>query len=793
MQTQGVYLYQIGKIQQAQDIFQEVLKRATEENIPVNKTSLYHNLSITHFKSGNFDKYLEIQFQALELAQKEQNYEHQFKILQNLHIFYRRNGDISSSLRYINEALKLSKRHGNIEDLGSIFVSLGVFYRDLKSNPDSAATYFQKADSVINRQQNFNLYFKLLTEKARLYETQNKFQQALNIYRSTKQTVRSQKNTQTYLHALVDEARILLKLDKISEVGEVIAILNNSDLSLLDFAQIVKAKTLEANYLITTGEPNSAYEILKPTIRQVVERAQSSTDLQSGFWSIEQEYLDAFKLFVDLLIETDRPGEAALALDQLKTINDAAFYQDPMVKAQQLNESELTQYRQLANNLDQLRKQKLSASSRERVQIQNKIDRLNAQKRALDRKITQYADKPTINMHQVQRQLSSNDLILHITELKETYYLASITKRNIDFHKVDLDEQTRALFDQSIQALSTGETDLNKLYRLGKKLNISELASSIENVILIPDSYLFQLPMDILPLTPPSSHYSYGEPTYFIEQYRTEYLTSLNEFVHGAQPDKSFNWDYVGFGISEFNNAGSELMPLPYARREILQISRELTNLEDHRTILEEQSTEEAFRAAAPKARILHLATHSTVSEQDPLFSRIYMSSPAGQTETEQFNSQIFAYELFEMNLTNDLIMLNSCESGSGSYLQGSGIVGISRALRYAGAESLVLNLWSVNDMMASDFATRFYRALNDGDSKSEALRKAKVYFLKQKNANPHYWGPYMLIGSSQAVVKPMQSSNIYVASGFMLYLIVMVSLSYMAQQQNIPTGNKRE
>lgn len=786
LQTQGTYLLQIGKIQKAQEIYYEVLKRSQEQNISVNKSRLYTNIGITHLESGNFDKYLELQFQALELAESEKNYDHQLKILQNLHIYYRRNDDIKSSLRYINEARNLSKEYGNIEDLAAIYVSLGVFYRDLKSAPDSAARYFEKADSVINRKQNFHLYLKLLTEKARLYEFKHEYKQALNIYRRTKEAVSSQKNAQTYLDALVDETRILLELGALDKVKDNLNELDNSDLSLLGFSELVKANTLEANYLVQSDQDEEAYQILKPTINQVVERAQSSTDLQSGFWSVEQEYLEAFKLYVDLLIETDRSGEAALALDKLKTINDAAFYQDPMVKASRLNESELTQYRQLTNRLDQLRKQKLSASSNERIELQNKIDRLNAQKRVLDRKITQFADQPSVNLHQVQQQLSSNDLILHITELKGTYYLAKISRRNVEFKQIPLDEKTRSLFKQSIEELSKGKTDLRKLYQISKTLGISELPLSAENIILIPDSYLFQLPMDILPLTEPSKNYSYGESAYFIERYRTEYLTSLKELLHGTNNQRSFAWDYVGFGISQFNGTKSDLMPLPYAGREVTQISQELSNLDQHRTILEERSTEEAFRETAPKARILHLATHSKVSEQDPLFSRIYMSSPPDQTEQEQFNSQIFAYELFEMNLSNDLIMLNSCESGSGSYLQGSGIVGISRALRYAGAESLVLNLWSVNDMMASDFATQFYKALNQGDTKSEALRKAKVYFLKNKNANPHYWGPYMLIGSNSAVVQPHRTENIYFATGFMLYLVVMVGLSLKVQRNGI-------
>lgn len=101
--------------------------------------------------------------------------------------------------------------------------------------------------------------------------------------------------------------------------------------------------------------------------------------------------------------------------------------------------------------------------------------------------------------------------------------------------------------------------------------------------------------------------------------------------------------------------------------------------------------------------------------------------------------------------------------------------MGISRALRYAGANSLVLNVWSVNDMMASEFAVEFYTNLNEGASKAEALRAAKLYMLTSNNANPHYWGAYMLIGKNNVVIRPFEKTNIYVASSFMVYFMILV------------------
>ena len=85
--------------------------------------------------------------------------------------------------------------------------------------------------------------------------------------------------------------------------------------------------------------------------------------------------------------------------------------------------------------------------------------------------------------------------------------------------------------------------------------------------------------------------------------------------------------------------------------------------------------------------------------------------------------------------------------------------------------------------MLASDFAVQFYSQLNEGKSKSEALRAAKQHFLNTKNANPHFWGPYMLIGNTDPIVEPDQDMNLAMAGAFIFYFLLMISLSLLNQR----------
>jgi CHAT domain-containing protein len=337
----------------------------------------------------------------------------------------------------------------------------------------------------------------------------------------------------------------------------------------------------------------------------------------------------------------------------------------------------------------------------------------------------------------------------------------------------------------SAQQVATNKTNLDSLYKISRILQLKKIPDRIEKITFIPDSYFYQLPMDILPLEKPDHSYSFGEVRYVIEDFRTQYLTSLENFRSESDSKQTAHnsLNYIGYGVSNFSGYNKKsLVPLPFAQTEVTSIADRLTHLSDVQTYINEQSTKSAFNKTAPQANIIHLATHSEVSERDPMFSTVYMSK-AGNSADSTFDDQVFAYELFELNLSNEMIMLNSCESGSGSYIQGTGVMGISRALQYAGAKSLVLNLWSVNDMLASDFAIYFYEQLNQGKSKAEALRDTKRYFLRTKNASPHFWGPYMLIGDTDPIVEPNRNENLAMAGAFIFYFLLMVGLSYLTQQ----------
>jgi CHAT domain-containing protein len=786
-QLQGVYLYSIGKIKAAEKIYEGILTNINKQNPPLRLSSLYNNLALTYHKLGKYDQFLDLQFQALQTAEKSKNYSHQLEIFNNLFIFYKRNNDQINALEYLEKAKTLAQKKGSNQDLGKIYISLGTSFRQFNQSFNKAFEYFSKAEEVLDPKNNSEHYIYLLIEQANTFEKQKQYSAAIKKYNQIL-SLTPENNSPKHLDALVNKAVVNLKMNKINKAKNLITKYKSFDLNQLDFNQIVKAKKVEAEYLSKTGDKEESLDILEPTLKQIVVRAQSSTDLKSGFWHVEDEYLDAFELAASIYMDTGQPGKAVEKLDQLKTINDASLYQNPLVKSSLLNESELTEYKQITNQLDAVRKKLLTAPEEKQFAIRQQINQLNTKKRKYDRRLSKNIDSNPTSIRQIQNKLSARELLMHITELKDQYYIAKISRTDVDIKTIDLDDNMRRLFSNAAQQIATHETNLDSLYKISRILELNSIPQYVDKITLVPDSYFYQLPLDILPMEKPSKSYSYGETTYAIEKFKTQYLTTLEDFKtpNSSSAASKARMNYVGYGVSNFDNYNNQsLVPLPYAQSEVTQIAKGLSNLSRVETFINEQSTKSTFKQTAPHSQVIHLATHSEVSERDPMFSTVYFSKSTANNDST-FEDRFFAYELFELDLSNEMVMLNSCESGSGSYIQGTGVMGISRALRYAGAESLILNLWSVNDMLASEFAIQFYAHLNEGKSKAEALRAAKKHFLNTKNADPHFWGPYMLIGNTDPIVEPQQNKNLAMAGAFIFYFLLMVGLSYLTQREII-------
>ncbi len=757
---QSANLYDLGKFEKAKNILESIYN---DPNSSVPKAQLLNNLAICYKQLGQTNEYTSFLLRALQDLESNPNSDYKLRLglYNNLFVYYNDLGDSSKALPFIFKAENIAQNNDDDLELGSIYFNLGQYYWSNFGNYEKALNELKKASS---KYQTSDLYYvnqkNLLIYKTKILVEIDSFDVAQSNIKEMKALAKENSDTPFLIEALMFEAEIASLKGNLSDFEQLLAEITSYSLDELKFQDLIKYHNLNAQLLSKKGKYRKAYEYFKPIVEQIVDRAQGTVESETGFWTVDQEYLDAFEIMTDILFKSDKPEEALAYLDKLKTINDASLFNNPLLKAKKLTEKELADEKRLTARIQELRSDYLGATGNQKVAINTEIGRISAQRQELINKVNNTSREREHPFWKVQNQIQNDELVLHFTQLNERLIIFKITGQTLSYSALDLNDESQKLLTDAALGLASGKTSLNQLHQVYKFLGLEYIPEHINQITVIPDNEFYRLPIEVLPTSVPNSDFSFGSTKYMIEDYSFKYFTSLKDFtVNNRNSESNFITDFSAFAISYFDSfTQKELPSLPFATLEARAINEKLSSFDRKKVYSGNLATEEAFQNQLNTSKILHIATHSEVSTQDPLFSTIYLkSSSSNGAEGEA----LYAYELFNNQLNNELIMLNSCSSGSGNYMQGTGIMGISRALRYAGAKSLGLNLWEVNDKIAFEFSTNFYDYLNEGLSKSKAMQRAKIQQIKTGSADPHFWGAYSIIGNVNPVIKKPANSKL--------------------------------
>jgi CHAT domain-containing protein len=146
--------------------------------------------------------------------------------------------------------------------------------------------------------------------------------------------------------------------------------------------------------------------------------------------------------------------------------------------------------------------------------------------------------------------------------------------------------------------------------------------------------------------------------------------------------------------------------------------------------------------------RIVHFATHGLIDRTHPQLSGLALSlfDPNGRP----LDGFLDLNSIFDMKLNADLVVLSACETGQGKLVGGEGMLGLTRGFLYAGASSLVVSLWSVDDEATSELMRRFYDAMlgHQHLRPAAALRAAqRSMILNSRWQDPYYWAAFTIQG----------------------------------------------
>lgn len=181
---------------------------------------------------------------------------------------------------------------------------------------------------------------------------------------------------------------------------------------------------------------------------------------------------------------------------------------------------------------------------------------------------------------------------------------------------------------------------------------------------------------------------------------------------------------------------GHENLSLPHADKEGQAVARRVSGA---RLLARGAATETQVKSLAPTAGIIHFATHGIFNFQKPLESGLLL------TPDRRNDGILTAREIFSLTLPGSLVVLSACQTGVNRIAPGDELIGLARALMYAGATTILASLWNVNDESTAELMREFYERLKT-NSKAVALQGAQVA-LKKRYRQPFHWAAFQLIG----------------------------------------------
>jgi CHAT domain-containing protein len=158
-------------------------------------------------------------------------------------------------------------------------------------------------------------------------------------------------------------------------------------------------------------------------------------------------------------------------------------------------------------------------------------------------------------------------------------------------------------------------------------------------------------------------------------------------------------------------------------------------------------SREAAMSSLVGEYRILHFATHGFINTEHPELSGIVLNMV--NQDGSKANGFMSLQDIYNLNLSADVVVLSACDTALGKDIKGEGLVGLTHGFMASGAKSVVATLWKVDDRATAVLMAEFYKSmLEDGLAPAAALRIAKLK-IRQERAwqAPYFWAGFVLQG----------------------------------------------
>lgn len=392
-------------------------------------------------------------------------------------------------------------------------------------------------------------------------------------------------------------------------------------------------------------------------------------------------------------------------------------------------------------------------------------------------------EMPTLN--EVAANMDRGSSYLQYITTIEGIYVFKIHNGESHFFRLETEDD----FDQSLKdyllmlsrpKLNSEAEHLPLAIKLYDQL-IRPVGALNEQLIILVDGALNKLPFETLA----DSSLTDTTMPYLLGQHNVSYLNNINQLTDEKPKPKlarqlsalAMAPDYSFGGTVFESESRTDLGKLIWTVSE----AQALGAMYDTEIYTHDKATESAFKNHSKDKNILHIASHALLNGRDPLSSRIIFES---DTSDSLNDGSLFVHELYNLSLDADLVVLSACSTGAGELANGEGILSLGRGFQYAGVRSVVLSHWQVNDQSTNAIMAQFHQNLVEGQTKSEALRNAKLEYISNASnlaAHPFFWGAFVVIGDDAPLTR---QSNWYLYAILLFGMAVILGIARRRKNQ---------
>ncbi len=687
------------------------------------KAEINSGLGALYFNINKYNEALNFYKQSIYFYNKSNDTYSSADIYQKLGRVYYRLNKFDDAIESLSKSLTLSKQNQDVYNEALSTLDLGEFFFQ-KGDFSKAKYWLAKAKAIITKNDFGYLKARSFVITGKILNEKNNFKQALNYFKRGLKISRKIKEHNLEIESLYLLAKTNEKLKNYKKAEE---------------------------YYIKTNDLIS--KISNPLI--------SNNSVQVSYFSSKEDVYNSYAAF---LIKRNKIKKAFEVIDNSRARNTQQTLENLKLRSSFKDKkkvNELLDYGWMINSGLYDSKQTDSLKS-----IYNSITG---------------KDKPGINLFKVNKPLSLSQIQAKLNEdeniisqytTDEKTYIFYITRDSFNYRIVDLSdleinkllEKVSPFYKRNIGNIKTFNQDLfsfntKAAYELYMKLFepvISKIPKG-QKIIYSPSFNVLYFPIEFLITKYDSSqsNYDYSKKNFLIFDYSILYASSIHTYIKQKEKKNNNNGNvlvvgdpFIDYKSDEFATRRSlfsktaGFLPLKYSLEEIDGIN---SIIKVDKILEGEDATETKFKQNVKNSRLIHLSTHSFLNNKQPV---IFFSNEKDKSN----DGYLELNEIVGLNLNADLVVLSSCNSGLGIVDRAEGIMGMTKAFFEAGAKSVMVSLWEVNDRYTSHLMKYFYEFLSEGKSKADALRLAKIKFINNDSPNPYFWSTFIISGNNESM-----------------------------------------